>query len=245
MSMNKFWSQTLDVSSRILEQTTKENEAELMLLSDSLALYESAFRILPTGTGEANIARLALLSQGLNTLHTSVYMASIGYYIQALIPLRHVYESWLSFWYLAKFPDQAEKWLTPQVRPPSAKILLDNIDHPSDVDKSKIREFYGELNRFVHVDPVAAISLLHHDSGNTVINIGVRYNPGDFSACAYGISLWIGMMLDAVASFVPDGNTWHTEHEAIADRIVAFIEKYNSDNGGAPIPPAEDEPEAT
>jgi len=240
MVINDYWKRTVSETNEILQKTEQECKPEFMLLTDSLSLYASAFHAMPSkGDGDALIARLALLSQSLNTLRTSIYAASTGYYIQSLIPLRHVYETWLSFWYLAKFPNEAMKWLTPRTRPPSAKELLDKIDHPSEDVKSQVREFYGELNRFVHVDPVTAISRIHGNEEKTMIDVGIRFNAEDFRACAYGIVLWVGMMLDAVSSLVSSEDAWHNEHKAIADRIVVQIEGYNALHGGAPIPPEE------
>jgi len=237
MKINNYWQSTIEETEKILQKTEHECNPEFILLADSLSLYSSAFHVMPAnGDGDVRIVQLALISQGLNTLRTSVHAASTGYYIQSLIPLRHVYESWLSFWYLVKFPQKADQWLTPRKRPPSASEMLEKIEHPSDDIKSKVREFYGELNRFVHVDPVAAISRIHGNEEKTVIEIGVRFNAEDFRACTYGISLWIGMMLDAMSSFVSSESEWHTQHKVIADRIVAQIEAYNSTHGGAPIP---------
>jgi hypothetical protein len=243
--INDYWKHTVDETNRILQKTVQECNPEFTLLTDCLSLYASAFHAMPSkGDGEALIARLALVSQSLNTLRTSIYAASTGYYIQALIPLRHVYESWLSFWYLAKFPHEAMRWLIPRKRPPSAKELLDKIDHPSDEVKSQVRDFYGELNRFVHVDPVAAISRIHGDDEKTMIDVGIRFDAEEFRACAYGIVLWVGMMLDAVSSLIPSEDAWHHDHKSIADRIVAQIEGYNASHGGAPIPPLEDDTNA-
>ena len=245
MSNDQYWKSSVLQANRIAAKTEEGCELEFNLLTDCLGLYNQAFEAIPsTGNGEAAVVRLALISQAMNTLRQSVYAAATGYYIQALIPLRHVYESWLSFWYLAKHPDKAAKWLTPRARPPSARELLDGIDHPSDTVKSKVRDFYGELNRFVHVDPIAAISRLHEDEGKTIIGVGVRFEADDFRACAYGIALWIGMMLDATASLIPEESPWHDEHDDIASRIVDHIDRYNSAHGGPPVPPSDSESNA-
>lgn len=165
-------------------------------------------------------------------------MAVTGFYIQALIPLRHVYESWLSFWYLAKYPQDAERWLDPtwKMRPPKAETMRKRMDHPSKHIKSKLGEFYKEMHRFAHVDPVAVLSTLDREGEKTVIEVGVRFKNDSFEACAYGISLWLGNCLDALSTMVPVGHDWHDEQQTSIEDILAFIDKYNLATGGFQLP---------
>lgn len=237
-----YWSILTDDASAIEKQTETGCPTELSLLKDAFNLFADVFQAIPlTGGGPAVAARMATLSQGLNSYRTMISSALQGFYIQALIPLRHAYEGWLSFWYLAKYPEEADRWLNPtwEMRPPKAETMLNKIDHPTKDMKSRIREFYEELNRFAHIDPVATLSRIHHEGEKAYIGVGIRYSAEDFRMCSYGILLWLGNYLDAASSVVPQGNGWHSRYETIEERILAFIDSQ------APHPPSAASPDPT
>ena len=78
---------------KISDRTRTECSQELDLLRRSLDFYgEGLLTIPPASLGEALTVSLALLSQNLNTLHVSIDSVTKGFYIQSLIPLRHVFE---------------------------------------------------------------------------------------------------------------------------------------------------------
>lgn len=231
MSVKDYWQGFEGDAIRIAEQTASECGRELNTLKEAFNLYSDAFdRVPPTGNGGAQVARFALLSQNLNSCHVIISSAARGFYIQSLVPLRHVYENWLSFWYLAKFPEEAQRWLDPtwQMRPPKAETMQKGIDHPSKQSKSKLGDFYQELNRFAHTDPASVLSRLQQESEKTLIGVGIRFNADDFRACAYGFSLWIGYSLDAISSLVPQDNDWHSRHAAVREEILSLIDDYNA-----------------
>lgn len=224
-----YWSILARDASEIQRQTEASCPAELSLLKDSFNLFAGAFESIPlTAGGPAVAARMAILSQALNSFRTMISSASEGFYIQTLIPLRHAYEGWLSFWYMAKYPEEAERWLNPtwEMRPPKAETMLNNIDHPAKEMKSRIREFYGELNRFAHIDPVAVLSRIHHEGEKAYIGVGIRFSADDFRTCAYGVLLWLGNYLDAASSVVPQTHEWHSQHKDVEARILAFIQSH-------------------
>ena len=237
MEISDYWGRIENDLASIMEQTASDCEHELNLLRGAFDLYSYGFNFIrEASSGGAQIARIALLSQNLNTFHTMISSASKGFYIQALVPLRHVYENWLSFWYLAKFPNEAHWWLNPtwETRPPKAETMQNKIDHPSKQSKSKLKDFYIELNRFAHTDPVAVLSRLQQDGENTLIDIGIRFDADDFRACAYGFSLWIGNCLDAISSLIPEGNDWHSQYQTMMNEILMFIDEYNARTASAP-----------
>jgi len=230
-------------ASRIVEQTRANCEREFDLLRSCFDLYSEGFNALPkSGNGESQIVRIALLSQNLNTFNVMINSASQGFYIQALIPLRNVYENWLSFWYLAKHPQEAQLWLDPtwKMHPPKAERMRNRIDHPSKQIKSKLQDFYEELNRFAHTDPAAVLSRLNRDGEKTVIDVGTRFDAGDFRACTYGLSLWLGNCLDSISSLIPDSHEWQRRCQSAIEQTLNFIDEYNTSNGGVPVPSIED-----
>jgi len=240
-----YWSTLARDASAIGKQTEASSPAELSLVKDCFNLFAGAFQAIPlTPGGPAVAARMAILSQALNSFRTMISSAAEGFYIQALIPLRHAYEGWLSFWYLAKFPEEAERWLNPtwEMRPPKAETMLNKIDHPAREMKSRIREFYEELNRFAHIDPVAILSRIHHAGEKTYIGVGIRYSTDEFQTCAYGILLWLGNYLDAASSVVPQEDEWHSQYKAVEARILGFIESH-APPASSPAP-SPDDPDA-
>jgi hypothetical protein len=233
-------------ATEIVERTRSECNRSLSVLTSAFNLYSEALARIPqSGNGEATIARLAILSHNLNSFHVMISSATRGFYIQSLVPLRHTYENWLSFWYLAKFPEEAFRWLDPtwEMRLPKAETMLKKIDHPSELSQSKLREFYAELNRFAHTDPAVVLSRLDRQDDKTLIGIGIRFDPEDFQACAYGLSLWIGNFLDAVSSFVPQADDWHDIHKTVGEEILSLIEEYNLHRGAGHLQPNHKDPD--
>jgi len=242
------WATFEGVSSSIHTRSKAEAPREYDLLTSTFSLYSSAIDALPqTGDGPALIAQGAFLSQALNTIWAMISLAVRGFYIQSLIPLRHTYESWLSFWYLAKFPDEAMRWLNPtwQMRPPNAETMRNRIDHPTKLTKTRLGEFQKELHRFTHLDPVALLSRLESEGEKTVIRVGVKFDIPSLRACTYGILLWLGNLLDAMSSLVPQNHQWHTAHAEATEAILRFIDDYNAETGGLELPESESEDDAS
>jgi len=237
MQTRDYWRGLEVDATRIAQRTQSECERELNVLASAFNLYSEAFARIPeSGNGEATIARLAILSQSLNSFHVMISSAVRGFYVQSLVPLRDAYENWLSFWYLAKFPEEAFRWLDPtwEMRPPKAETMLKSIDHPSKQSQSKLRDFYTELNRFAHTDPAVVLSRLERQGDKTMIGVGIRFDPEHFQVCAYAFSLWIGNFLDAVSSVVPQADAWHDNHKAVGEEILSLIEEYNVNRGAGP-----------
>jgi hypothetical protein len=230
LQIKEYWRGLKADAREIAAQTESDCGRELNVLTSAFNLYSEAFARIPaSGNGESTVTRLAILSQNLNSFHVMISSAVQGFYIQSLVPLRHVYENWLAFWYLAKFPEEAHRWLDPtwEMRPPKADKMLKKIDHPSKQSQSKLRDFYTELNRFAHTDPAVVLSRLEREGDKILIGVGIRFDGEDFRACAYGFSLWIGNCLDAVSSVVPQTDDWHDHYKAVGEDILALIDDYN------------------
>jgi hypothetical protein len=241
------WGKFEQAAASIKDQTEVKCKGEFELLTSLFGLYSEGFDAIPqSDDGEALIVRFALLSQTLNTFKVMIEAATTGFYIQSLIPLRHVYESWLSFWYLAKHPQDAERWLNPtwDMRPPNAETMRKLIDHSSRKIKSKLQEFHKEMHRFAHIDPSAVLSRLDHEGDKTIIGVGITLEAGDFRACTYAISLWLGNCLDALSSMIPIEHEWYSKYQTSIDRILAFIDEYNTTTGGIPLPKIDNEENA-
>ena len=230
MQIKDYWRE-LETDATAIDALTESGcGRELKVLTSAFDWYSEALsRIPPAENGKATIARLAILSQILNAFHVMISSAMRGFYIESLVPLRHVYENWLAFWYLAKFPEEAHRWLDPtwEMRPPKAETMLKKIDHPSKQSQSRLRDFYSEMNRFAHTDPVVVLSRLDQEGDKTLIGVGIRFDGDDFRACSYGLSLWIGNCLHAVSSVVPDTDEWQAQHEALRRDILELIDEYN------------------
>lgn len=235
-----YWETSEREASSIHGQTKAECESEYELLISLFDLYYRGFDALPrkVDADRAPMVRAAILSQTLNTFRAIIELAVTGFYIQSLIPLRHVYESWLSFWYLAKYPQDATRWLDPtwRMRPPKAETMTKRIDHPSKRVKCKLGEFQNEMHRFVHIDPAAVLSRLDREGEKTIIGLGIRFEKHSFRACTYGTSLWLGNCLDALSSMVPPDHDWHQEQRSSIDAILTFIDEYNAATGGIRLP---------
>jgi hypothetical protein len=233
------WTNFDRAATSIREKTRANCPTEFNLLISLFELFSDSFDAVPqTGDGEALIARQAILSQTLNTCRVMVDLVTSGFYIQSLIPLRHVFESWLSFWYLAKYPEDAKFWLDTswEMRPPKSETMRNRIDHPSKETKSKLGEFQKEMHRFAHIDPVAVISRLKKEGERTIIGVGVNFDTESFLACTYGIAQWIGNCLDAMSSMIPKDHPWQTRHGDSVDATRRFIDDYNKRTGGTPLP---------
>lgn len=215
----------------IHKRTTEESSNELSLLRCAYSVYVDAMLTAQTiGDKPADFVRMGLASQNLNILKIAIDAATRGYYIQSVGLLRNVYENWLAFMYLDKFPSKAYLWLEPSAerRPPKAEKMRNRVDLPYDDAKAKLLEFYQVFSRFSHTDSVAVLSLYRDDHGSAVIVIGAEYDRAAFSKCAYGISILLGIMISELSQFVPSLDPWNDRFHECVRAIMDFIDKYNA-----------------
>jgi len=226
-----YWSRIEEETRLVQEATTSRSSSTVSLLHKVFSHYAEAFSLVkPSEDTKAAIVRMGLISQNFNTLRLALDAATSGYYLQSIVLLRNVYENWLAFWYVAKFPEQSGLWLDPRWdrRPPKAETMRNKIDHPTKETKSKLQGFYEELNRFAHTDPAAVLSRLRIIEGRPLVWVGVEYKPDDFAACSYALLLWLGNMLDAISSWIPETHDWYCRYQGIMDEILQFLGDYNN-----------------
>lgn len=229
----EYWNAMTAEAQHVYDKTMQHSSDEVALLRKAISLYAEAFKIADDlAEPKAATARKALVSHNFNTLNLAFDAALRGYYVQSIALLRNIYENWLAFWYLAKYPQEAECWLNPswKQRPPKAETMRNKINHPSKKAKSKLHGFYEELSRFDHTDPAAVLSRIEMVENKPVIRVGVRYDRDDFAACTYGLCLWAGNALDTIASIVPPKNKWHEKHAKLGDELLTCINKYNENH---------------
>ena len=137
-----YWNRLRSSEDNVINQTLNDNSVEHSLIRDTLSLLIRGLEIVPPPeiNDHALLARVTLLSQNLNNFMVVFDCSRRGYYVQAISLLRIVYYNWLSFWYLAKYPDDAQLWLDPSQdrKLPTAETMRNKIDHPSKCIKKEL-----------------------------------------------------------------------------------------------------------
>ncbi len=225
--------QNFENEARAVEKKTILEASELVnLLQDSVGLLADAFTIAENAnTTDATLAKMSLLSQIFATLKCSVDLAIRGFYSQSINLIRSVYENWVAFHYLSQCPDKAHLWLHAhkKKRPPGHSAMLKALGDEFNPLKGQMRGWYDTLCRFAHPDAVNLLPLISNNflPDETSIHFGTTFKEQLFTACAYSISLWAGVLLSDVALWVPSSKDWHNEFAKLHDKIFDFIEKEN------------------
>ena len=225
-----YWDMIDELTRLAGEETNTTSSKTLGLLKKGISFYAETLSLISIRHSTNDIvARIALASQNFNSLKLAIDAAINGYYVQSMILMRNVYENWLAFWYLAKFPTDADIWLNPQPnrRPPTAETMRNKIDYSVQETKSKLHEYYVELNRFSHTDPIAILNRLRKDEGEISVRLGVEYNPVEFDACANSILFWLANMLIAINPWVSKtDNGWTEKYESLLTEINNFHQEF-------------------
>lgn len=225
-----YWSKFDKMSRHVEENTISSSSKTLELLKRGISFFTESFSRMTfrQQTNDA-VVRMALVSQNLNSLKFAVDAATHGYYIQSMVLMRNVYENWLAFWYLAKFPNYADIWLNPDLnrRPPKAETMRNKIDYTGQETKAKLHDYYAELNRFSHTDLIGVISRLRKDDGKTSVRVGVEYNSIELDACADSILFWLANMLIAIRSLMtkPDKD-WIERYDSFLAEVNNFHKEF-------------------
>jgi len=219
------------LSTEIEKRTRDEHREEVDLLQSLLTLYHAGFDLSnyhPAETFDQLLCRKGLVAQNFVSLNAAVNLALTGFYLQSLGMLKNVYENWLAFWYVAKFPDDAHYWLESswEKRPPKAETMRNKIDHQHPNMKSKLKDFYSELNRFSHTDAIVIQDRYVDKDGKPTISAVIKYEKRNFRGCTYLLLLWIGNMLDALSVWIPKEEEWHKSHAVLGDRIIEYLDQY-------------------
>jgi hypothetical protein len=226
-----------DREAREVEKASKERAPEcVQLLQDAVGLLADAFSVGDSSAASnAILTKMSLLSQNFATLKCAVDMALRGYYTQAMNLLRIIYENWIAFHYLSKYPGNANLWLrsSRNKRPPVHSEMLNKLDKDFNPLKGKMKNWYSTLCRFAHTDAVGVIPQIFTDfaPNETSIHFGSTYKDGLFRASTYAISLWTGVMLSDISQWIPNVNEWHKVKIGIEGRIMEFIDQENKKYG--------------
>ena len=225
--------EVFDLEARIVEKDTKEQAPEcVQLVQDAVGLFADAFGIgnNSDATG-ATVTKMSLLSQNFASIKCAVDLALRGYYMQSVNLLRNVYENWIAFHYLSKYPDEAHFWLRPSrnKQPPGHSTMLNKLDKNFNPLKGQMRKWYGTLCHFAHSDAVGVLPQISTDfaPNETSIHFGSTYKNNLFRASAYAISLWTGVMLVDISQWIPNTDEWHNRLTGIEERIIEFIDQEN------------------
>lgn len=217
-----------------VDKFTKDQSPDLVqLLQDAIGLFADAFSIADNSdTTDATLAKMSLLSQNFAALKCAVDLALRGYYSQSMNLLRIVYENWIAFHYLTKNPNEAHILLRePNIskRLPDPAVMRKALGEDFNPLKGQMIQWYNVLCCFAHphaagVLPQIVINLI---SDETSIHYGTTYKDDLFRASVYNISIWTGVMLDAVGQWIPDTNEWYKRRSKLAERIFRFIDGEN------------------
>ena len=220
----------LDREAREVDKFTKDQASDLVqLLQDAIGLFADAFSIADSSdTTDAALAKMGLISQNFATLKCAVDLALRGYYSQSMNLLRIVYENWIAFHYLTINPHEAQILLKPTCKqlPKHFEMLAALGD---DFSKDKLKQWYKVFCCYTHpnaagVLPQIAINLIPDDMS---IHYGTTYKNDLFRKSVYNITIWTGVMLDAVGHWIPDTNEWYEKRNKLEERLLNFIEEEN------------------
>lgn len=217
-----------------VDKRTKEQAPDLvLLLQDAIGLFADAFSISDNSDKtDATIAKMSLLSQNFAALKCAVDLVLRGYYSQSMNLLRIVYENWIVFHYLTKNPNEAHILLRePNIskRLPDPAVMRKALGEDFNPLKEEIKQWYDVLCCFAHphaagVLPQIATNLILDEIS---IHYGTTYRDDLFSASVYNISIWTGVMLDAVGQWIPITNEWYEKRNKLEERILKFIDGEN------------------
>jgi hypothetical protein len=98
-------------------------------------------------TQVSELLRVVLLVRCFNSLNLSYRALETGYHVQSFMLLRASFEDWTAEAYVIAHPDQVNRWIAPNLRPPNRAKLLNTVDK---ADRKKIQGTLRTLDDFVH-----------------------------------------------------------------------------------------------
>lgn len=225
--MKSTW-QSLDAEAdRVASMTAEELAGTCSLLKEAISTLADGFTEAQVKGAKSARAQAGLFSQNMNSLKCGVDLAMRGYYTQAMGLLRGVYENWIAFHYLSKFPMKAGLWLSKNRKPPRHSDMLNALGPDFAEDKDDARGWYGALCRYAHTDALVVLPHLGSYKGDPCAFIGAKYKPALFSACAYTISLFTSIMLREISHLILSGSAWQKRYNETVEALLQFIEKEN------------------
>lgn len=227
VEMPGMWPQVEAQADQVRSVTIARQGNALALVHDAIGIYAEAVTLVPrSGTSPALIVQNSFLAQALNTLSLASHAMACGYYFQTIGMARFLLECWAVYWFVQAHPKESECWFVNESgkKPPKVETMLKRIDHPTPHTKAQASAHRSMLNRFAHTDSAAISHLIEQDGDDIVIRWGVTYNDGKFKACVLAMAAWVGSLLDARSRAVPDGHEWHGRHQAVAARLIEYID---------------------
>jgi hypothetical protein len=223
-----YWKEFEKLSSQCAETTKADNPLELDLFYRGFSAYREGIPLIPTSLkGDRFIVQVALLCHNLHTLKALADLAITGNYISSVNLIKNIYENWLAFNYVATFPNESRLWLDARSdrRPPKAETMRNKLPVPDPSFREILKEIYTEVNRFSHTDPVTVLSRLEQHESTILIDVNIKYKQAQFKACAYYMILWVGVMLESVASLIPESHSWHVLNSPLLQQIDGFVKE--------------------
>lgn len=225
-----------DHEAREIKRITKRQAPEtVQLLQDAVGLFANAFSIaspIKSGlnTRDAWRVKMSLLGQNLNTLKCATDLTLRGYYSQSMNLLRIVYENWVAYGYLSKYPARAYLWLHDNDSRRERDLrrhttMLKDLEGFDESQKDKMRECYKALCSFAHTGAMGTCPLLSYDpiQDEVIVNLGATYEDGSFKRSACWISFLASNMMSLINSYLPKTSRWHNGKEDIDCRIITYI----------------------
>lgn len=212
----------------VVSETRRAGADTIAMLHRAMSVYSDGIEITPSGKRkDSRLLQMGFLSQSFNSLFAATDAAVNGLYFQSLGLMRFVLESWATYWYLEKFPNEADRWLSDlkEKQPPTVETMLKKIDHPTKDTKKNAKGHRSTLNRFVHSDSFAVHYLLEVEKSAVAVRWGVVFDHGKFEACCLEIALWLGNMLDALSRGIPASHKWHKSYSGVASEILEFADQ--------------------
>lgn len=207
------------------------------MLQDAIAIYAEGMEAAPSQSGGPALAlQMGFVSQAHNTLILAAMALERGFYHQSMGLMRFVSEAWLTYWYLEKFPAEADRWSEHEKsrRPPKAETMLKRIDHPDPSTESHVRMHKAALSRFVHSDSYAVNCLFANEPSVLAVCCGLKFDQGLFDAASMELTLWLGNMLHVVAQHVPLGTEWRSRAAQSLTELLEYLAVVGKEPGASP-----------
>jgi hypothetical protein len=210
----------------VMQETTRRYPDELQFIQKGLGLFYIGLSAIPVfKNSDDKIVQFGFLSQSFNSLYSTIDLTNKGLYFQALSNFRFIFESWITYWYVEQYSDEAGRWLEPNKKPPKIETMIKKIEHSSKKIKKIIGDYRTQFSRFVHSDGIAIRNLIEVDHNELVIYLGVKFDKKRYFICCYEITHWTWNMLDALARLIPEKNEWHRDFQLFTVESHNLLDK--------------------
>lgn len=224
----------------IREQTKRDSREELAIWEDGIERLAQGMDVMrgiafrePSHDRERVL--FGLLAQAINTQFSGHYLATAGYYVDALALVRSCVERWLAFWYVWNSPQEAHRFLrnTPEGTP-DWNVMLQEIERIRGERDETVRSWRKMLNKLSHVDRA---NLPHiwgpMEQQTEQLRLGPHYDRTLMAYCVSEFGSVIPPLMQAVAKLTEfyGRRPRHpmSSMEAYLDRLIAWQRQKISD----------------